>query len=247
MAVFYTKDPRIDALVVAGAAARGHRRDAMARRVAADAVRHRRAGAVAGRVSLRRPADPGGTAGRPARARAKPVQPEQLKRIPIYGRALIESPSAERARLATLAVSATVPAGERLQRTVHPWSAYLVVPAFGLANAGVRLDSETLHAALHSRGHPRDHRGPGAGQHDRHRGGVHGWRCKSGIGILPGRVRYSHLLGGAILAGIGFTIALFITDLAFTRTRAARPGKDRHPRRIADRCDRGRSRAAVHG
>ena len=29
-------------------------------------------------------------------------------------------------------------------------------------------------------------------------------------------MRYSHLLGGAILAGIGFTIALFITDLAFT-------------------------------
>jgi hypothetical protein len=29
-------------------------------------------------------------------------------------------------------------------------------------------------------------------------------------------VRYGHLVGGALLAGIGFTIALFITDLAFT-------------------------------
>ena len=33
--------------------------------------------------------------------------------------------------------------------------------------------------------------------------------------MLPGRVRYSHLFGGAVLAGIGFTISLFITDLAF--------------------------------
>jgi Na+/H+ antiporter NhaA len=38
---------------------------------------------------------------------------------------------------------------------------------------------------------------------------------RTGIGILPGRVRYSHLFGGAVLAGIGFTISLFITDLAF--------------------------------
>jgi hypothetical protein len=36
------------------------------------------------------------------------------------------------------------------------------------------------------------------------------------VGMLPGRVRYSHLFGGAVLAGIGFTIALFITDLAFS-------------------------------
>jgi Na+/H+ antiporter NhaA len=146
---------------------------------------------------------------------ARPVQADQLTRIPIYGRALIESPSADRARLATLAAAATVPAGERLQRLVHPWSAYLVVPAFGLANAGVRLDSETLHLALHSRVTlgiiVSLVLGNAIGI-----AGVAGVALRSGIGILPGRVRYSHLLGGAILAGIGFTIALFITDLAFT-------------------------------
>lgn len=38
---------------------------------------------------------------------------------------------------------------------------------------------------------------------------------RTGIGVLPGRVRYSHLFGGAVLAGIGFTISLFITELAF--------------------------------
>jgi Na+/H+ antiporter NhaA len=43
-----------------------------------------------------------------------------------------------------------------------------------------------------------------------------GIALRTGLGDLPGRVRYGHLIGGAVLAGIGFTIALFITDLAFT-------------------------------
>jgi Na+:H+ antiporter, NhaA family len=38
---------------------------------------------------------------------------------------------------------------------------------------------------------------------------------RSGLGALPGGVRYGHLLGGAVLAGIGFTISLFFADLAF--------------------------------
>src|SRR6201991_3645122 len=38
---------------------------------------------------------------------------------------------------------------------------------------------------------------------------------RPGLAILPGGVRYGHLIGGAVLAGIGFTISLFITDLAF--------------------------------
>ena len=43
-----------------------------------------------------------------------------------------------------------------------------------------------------------------------------GWRLRLGRGSLPGAVRYGHLIGGSVLAGIGFTISLFITDLAFT-------------------------------
>jgi NhaA family Na+:H+ antiporter len=145
---------------------------------------------------------------------ARPIQQEQLRRLPVYGRALMEDPNAARARLASLAASASVPAGERLQRSLHPWSAYLVVPAFGLANAGVRLDSTALRQAIHS------HItigivvalvvGKTIGI-----AGTAGLAIRSGLGVLPGRVRYSHLLGGAILAGMGFTIALFITDLAF--------------------------------
>ena len=39
---------------------------------------------------------------------------------------------------------------------------------------------------------------------------------RTGWGILPGGVRWSHLMAGATLAGIGFTISLFIADLAFS-------------------------------
>ena len=45
---------------------------------------------------------------------------------------------------------ATVPAGARLQLTLHRWTAYGVVPVFGLANAGVALDAETLRTAATS-------------------------------------------------------------------------------------------------
>ena len=68
----------------------------------------------------------------------------------MYGRALREQPDAERARLAALAVAATVPAGARLLHALHRWTAYGVVPVFGLANAGVTLDAETLRAAATS-------------------------------------------------------------------------------------------------
>ena len=53
---------------------------------------------------------------------------------------------------------------------------------------------------------------------------------RTGWGVLPGGVRWSHLMAGATLAGIGFTISLFITDLAFDDEHLARTGDDRHPR-----------------
>ena len=73
----------------------------------------------------------------------------------MFGRALIENPSAG-VRLANLAASATVSANERLQTWLHPWSAYFVIPAFGLANAGVELSPDALRTAAHLTGDDRD-------------------------------------------------------------------------------------------
>ena len=146
---------------------------------------------------------------------ARPTGEEQLKKVRVFGRALIEERTADRARLANQAAAAAVPATERLQQRLHPWSAYLVVPIFGLANAGVHLNGGALRAAFESR----VTLGVIVALVVGNAVGISGATylgLRTGMGDLPGRVRYSHLIGGAILAGMGFTISLFITDLAFS-------------------------------
>jgi Na+:H+ antiporter, NhaA family len=138
----------------------------------------------------------------------------RVRELAVFGRALIENPSADGVRLANLAASATVSANERLQTWLHPWSAYFVIPAFGLANAGVSLSAENLRTAAQS---PVTI-GIALALVVGNAVGITAASTialRTGIGVLPGRVRYSHLFGGAVLAGIGFTISLFITDLAF--------------------------------
>jgi len=140
--------------------------------------------------------------------------PEQVERTRAYGRALREQPDAERARLAGLAAAATVPAGARLQQTLHNWTAFVVVPVFGLANAGVPLDAQTLREAATSPVTIGIWVALVAGNAVGITAGT-AVALRTGWGVLPGGVRWSHLMAGATLAGIGFTISLFITDLAF--------------------------------
>ncbi len=139
---------------------------------------------------------------------------EDVEAVRGYARDLVEETTADREHLAELAARAAVPASDRLQRMLHPWSAFVVVPLFGLANAGVRLDSEALSEAAHSRLTLAVVVGLVVGNAI----GITGaatLAIRLGMGDLPGRVRYGHLLGGAVLAGIGFTISLFIAELAF--------------------------------
>jgi len=145
---------------------------------------------------------------------ATPVDPRQREWLRFYGRAVIERADAARARLAVLATRATVPANDRLQDALHPISAYAVVPVFGLANAGVRLDMETLRGAATSPVTIGIVVALLAGKTIGISAGS-AIALRTGLGDLPGRVRYGHLIGGGLLAGIGFTISLFITDLAF--------------------------------
>jgi Na+:H+ antiporter, NhaA family len=149
---------------------------------------------------------------------ARPPDADVIARTRDYGRALREQPDAERARLASLAIAATVPTGERLQGRLHRWTAYAVVPVFGLANAGVSLDAATLREAATS---PVT-LGVAAALLIGNAVGITAGAAvalRTGWGVLPGGVRWSHLVAGATLAGIGFTISLFIAELAFTDER----------------------------
>ncbi|WP_374122041.1 Na+/H+ antiporter NhaA [Frankia sp. AiPa1] len=146
---------------------------------------------------------------------AVPPRREQAAQVPVYVRALAEESNATRAALAVVAAKATVSANERLQRVLHPFSAFVVVPLFGLANAGVHLDGATLRAASTSA----VTYGVGIGLIAGNAIGITFaslGAMRTGLGQLPGQVRYGHLIGAATLAGIGFTISLFITELAFT-------------------------------
>ncbi|RVX43539.1 sodium/proton antiporter (NhaA family) [Nonomuraea polychroma] len=123
-------------------------------------------------------------------------------------------PSARAAREAARRVQRAVSVNERLQLRLHPWTSYVIVPVFALANAGVRLDGETLRAALTSPVAIGVALGLVLGKFIGISLGT--WLpLRFGWGILPGNLVWGQLLGGAAVSGIGFTVALFIVDLAF--------------------------------
>jgi Na+/H+ antiporter NhaA len=147
---------------------------------------------------------------------ANPVEGKQAaERFRVYARALLERAEPVRARLAVSAVRASIPANDRLQDVLHPLSGFLIVPIFGLANAGVHVNGTVAGNAMTSPITIGVIVGLLVGN-------ALGVTCgatialKSGLGALPGGVRYGHVIGGAVLAGIGFTISLFIADLAFS-------------------------------
>ena len=103
-----------------------------------------------------------------------------------------------------------------LERVLHPWSSFLVIPLFALANAGVHLDATGLRAAMTS--------------------GIT-WGVIAGLvlgkplgiiaatalglrlrlGRLPEGLSLRQVLGAGSIAGIGFTVSLFVADLSFDR------------------------------
>jgi len=111
-------------------------------------------------------------------------------------------------------VQRTESPADRVTRKLHDWIAFLVLPLFALANAGVTFSGSTWGSLLHS---------PVAW------GVVLGLLIGKPVGILgaswltvrlgltrlPGSVKWQQIAGVGVLAGIGFTVSLFIGDLAF--------------------------------
>ena len=101
-----------------------------------------------------------------------------------------------------------------LEHALHPWVVFAIMPIFALANAGVPLggsiaDALTSPITL----------GIVAGLVFGKQLGItlFAWLAvRSGVAELPEGVRWRHIYGAGWLAGIGFTMSLFITDLAFS-------------------------------
>jgi NhaA family Na+:H+ antiporter len=104
--------------------------------------------------------------------------------------------------------------GQRLERSVTPWATYLILPLFALANAGVDLSGDlgavwtqpvTLGIVLGLV------LGKAAGL------SLFTWLAvRTGLAEMPARVTWPQVFSATWLAGIGFTMSLFIADAAFS-------------------------------
>jgi Na+:H+ antiporter, NhaA family len=115
-------------------------------------------------------------------------------------------------RAASFLLRESVSVAERIEDALHPWVSYVVIPIFALANAGITFSSKSFSG---------DHRllvGVVLGLVVGKTVGISAmtWLgVRLGIGRLPAGVGPRHVIGIAVVAGIGFTVALFIAGLAF--------------------------------
>ena len=143
---------------------------------------------------------------------------EDLERASAIARSFREQPTPELARSTQRSVLQAISMNERLQYDLHPWTSYVIVPLFALANAGVHLTGPLLSRAASS---------------PITLGIIVGYLVGKPIGITAGSWLASRpwlrgprspisgpVIGAAGLsAGVGFTVSLLVADLAFSGVR----------------------------
>jgi Na+/H+ antiporter NhaA len=146
---------------------------------------------------------------------AYPPARSELERVVELTRSFREQPTAQAARSAQLGVASAVSPNERLQYRLQPWSSYVIVPLFALANAGVDLGHGRLSDAV---GSPIT------------LGILFGYVVGKPVGILGATwiatrlrlgarrltISWPVLTAGAITCGIGFTVSLLISTIALS-------------------------------
>ncbi len=149
---------------------------------------------------------------------AYPARRSSLERATERFREFREQPTAELARAAGVELRSATSFNERLQQLFHPWTSYVIVPLFALANAGIAINGSFLTQAFSSR---------------ITLGILVGYVVGKPVGILGGSwlttrlsrgrlqppVGWAAVAGGGTIAGIGFTVALLIATLAFDGRR----------------------------
>jgi Na+/H+ antiporter NhaA len=145
---------------------------------------------------------------------AYPASREDLERASSMFRDFREQPTPELARTASRSLEQAISPNDRLARQFHPWSSYVVVPLFALANAGIEVNSDFLGRAFAS---------PITW------GIIVGYVVGKPLGVYLGtwlaeRLTRGHvkapvgpgaLAGVGAAAGIGFTVSLLIASRAF--------------------------------
>ena len=103
---------------------------------------------------------------------------------------------------------------ERLERLIHPWSSYVILPLFALANAGIEFSHGSFNQAISSSVTIGVFAGLVLGKLV----GITLFpfvASRLGIVELPRGISWLHVTGVALVGGIGFTVAIFVTGLAF--------------------------------
>jgi Na+/H+ antiporter NhaA len=140
---------------------------------------------------------------------------DDLERASGLFRLFREQPTPELARSARAGLAATLSLNDRLQQLYHPWTSYLIVPLFALANAGISVSGGFLSQAYTS---------------PITLGIIFGYVAGKPIGIVSfswlvtrmsrGRINlpvgWAATAGAGAIAGIGFTVSLLIGTLAFS-------------------------------
>jgi Na+/H+ antiporter NhaA len=145
---------------------------------------------------------------------AYPAQRSDLERASDLFRLFREQPTPELARSAQAGLQSAISPNERLQQLYHPWTSYVIVPLFALANAGIVISGSFLRHAFTS---------------PITLGILFGYVFGKPVGVLGsawivtrlsrGRLRPPvgsvAVAGGGTVAGIGFTVSILIATLAF--------------------------------
>ena len=102
----------------------------------------------------------------------------------------------------------------RAESVLHPWTSFVIVPIFALANAGIELSRDVISAGLTSAVTLGVALGLVVGKTVGI--SVASWvAVRTKLGRLPAGATWGHIVGVAALGGIGFTVSLFIAELAF--------------------------------
>jgi Na+/H+ antiporter NhaA len=148
---------------------------------------------------------------------AYPAGREELESATDLFRSFREQPTPELARSARAGLRAAVSPNARLQELYHPWTSYVIVPLFALANAGIAINGDFLSRAYSSPitlgilfgyvlGKP-------AGI------GTMAWLVtRLSGGRLRPPVGWAAVAGGGAIAGIGFTVSILVSSIALHGT-----------------------------